>query len=96
MAGGSLVSFSMELEGAEYPALDDGTPYALIPTGTVVKPDPAKDEKISVKSKTLGLLDGADWYLVRVNEPQQVMILREVYPGFANVDFPAGTMEAVD
>jgi hypothetical protein len=33
--------------------------------------------------------------LPRVDDARQVAILKQVYPGFADVEFPAGTMESV-
>ena len=89
----TIVSFGMDLEAAEFLALADGTPYALIPTETVM--DLGESGKYRAKSSTLGLLDGATWYLVRVEDPQQVALLKEVYPGFADVVFPTGSMEPV-
>jgi hypothetical protein len=51
--------------------------------------------KIKATSSTLGLLDEETWYLVRVEDAQQVEILKEVYPAFADVEFPTGSMEPV-
>ena len=89
----TIVEFGMDLEAAEFLALADGTPYALIPTETLM--DLGEGGKYRAKSSTLGLLDGETWYLVRVEDPQQVALLKEVYPGFADVVFPTGSMEPV-
>ena len=88
-----MTSFGMDLSKAEYRELGDGSPYALIPTETVV--DVGAAGKTSVKSHTLALLDGGAWYLLRVSDEPQVAILRKVYPGFVAVTFPAGSTEAV-
>lgn len=90
----TIVSFGMDLEAAQFVALADGTPYALIPTETLMDLGEAGG-KYRAKSSTLGLLDGETWYLVRVEDPQQVALLKEVYPGFADVVFPTGSMEPV-
>ena len=90
----TIVSFGMDLEAAEFLALADGTPYALIPTETLMDLGEAGG-KYRAKSSTLGLLDGETWYLVRIEDPQQVALLKEVYPGFADVVFPTGSMEPV-
>lgn len=87
-----IVSFGMDLGKAEFRGLADGTPYVLVPTETVVEADGAKT---AVRSFSLALIDGGEWYLLRVDDPQQLAILRRVYPGFANVEFPQGSMEAV-
>jgi len=91
----TFVSFGMDLDSAEIVALADGTPYALIPTETVMDLGEAAGGKVRAKSSTLGLLDGDTWYLVRVEDAQQVAILKQVYPAFADVEFPAGSMEPV-
>ena len=90
----TIVSFGMDLEAAQFVALADGTPYALIPTETLMDLGEAGG-KYRAKSSTLGLLDGETWYLVRVEDPQQVALLKEIYPAFADVVFPAGSMEPV-
>jgi hypothetical protein len=41
-------------------------------------------------------MDEGEWYLLSVSDPNQVTILKEVYPSFANVELPAGTMEKVE
>lgn len=90
----TLVSFEMDLKAAEFITLADGTPYALIPTETVMDLGEAGG-KYRARSSTLGMLDGETWYLVRTEDPQQAALLKEVYPAFADVEFPAGSMEPV-
>lgn len=89
-----LVSFNMDLDGAATAALADGSTYVLIPTETVMDLGEGGG-KFRATSSTLGLLDGETWYLVRVEDPQQVALLKEVYPGFADMVFPTGSMEPV-
>jgi len=89
-----LISFGMDVEAAEEHELGDGSPYTLIPTNTVMEAEGLG--RVRVDSKTLGLLDGADWYLVRVSDAAMVGVLRQVYPEFAGVEFPAETMTAVE
>jgi hypothetical protein len=68
--------------------------YMLIPTETVVA---IKDVGgMRARNHTLALEDQGKWYLVRIEDQGAVEMLRSVYPDFATVDFPAGTMEAVD
>jgi hypothetical protein len=55
----------------------------------------AGNGNISVNSHTLALMDGGAWYLLRVSEVQQIEILRKVYPEFAGVVFPTGSVEAM-
>ncbi len=94
MADIELVSFGMDLDNSDFFILPDGTRYALIPTETVMDLGDAVG-KMRAISTTLGILDGAEWYLVRVEDPEQVAIFKEVYPAFADVTFPAGRLEPV-
>lgn len=89
-----IVSFGMDLKAAEFLETADGTPYALIPTETVMDMGEAGG-KLKASTSTLGLFDEETWYLVRVEDAQQVAILKEVYPAFADVEFPTGSMEPV-
>ena len=89
-----LISFSMDVENGEFYRLADDTLYGLLPTETVMDLGEAGG-KIRAKASTLALLDGETWYLVRVEDAQQVGILKTVYPAFADVTFPVGSMEPV-
>jgi hypothetical protein len=91
----TMVSFGMELEEAEFTTLDDGTLYGLVPTETVMDLGADYGGKLKASSSTLALLDGDTWYLVRIEDPQQIAIIKEVYPAFAGVTFPSGSMEQV-
>ena len=93
MAAVTIVSFGMDLASAAYEELPDGTPYVTIPTETVLDTGSGKTK---VTTRTLALLENGRWYLVRIDDEQQVEILRSVYPQFAGVAFPPGTMEAVE
>jgi hypothetical protein len=87
-------SFDMDLPKAEHRELSSGEAYVLIPTETVI--EAADGSRTRSKSHTLALLDGGIWYLLRVNDPQQVEIMRQVYPDFVGVEFPQGSTEAVN
>jgi hypothetical protein len=90
----TFVSFSMDVDNATVAAQADGSPYLLIPTETVMDLGEAGG-KIRATSQTLGLLDGETWYLIRVDDPAQVAIVKDLYPGLADVEFPPGSMEPV-
>jgi hypothetical protein len=89
-----LISFGMDIAAAEQHELADGSPYVLIPTNTVMEAEGLG--RVKVDSKTLGLLDDSEWYLVRVSDAAMVGVLRQVYPEFAGVEFPAETMTTVE
>ena len=84
---------SMDLDKAEFKTTPDGEPYALIPTSFVMS-SPAIG-KIESTSHTLALMDEGKWYLLSVSDEGQLVILRKVYPGFAGVELPKGTMKAL-
>jgi hypothetical protein len=88
-----LVSFGIDVDSAEERELPDGSPFVLIPTTTVMEAEGLG--RMKVDSYTLGLLDGEDWYLLRVSDLAMVGVLRQVYPAFAGVEFPAETMTAL-
>ena len=89
----TLVSFGMDLDQTQFTTLPDGTLYGLVPTETVM--DLGEQGKFKSSSSTLALLDGDTWYLVRAEDPEQGALLKEIYPAFADVTFPAGKMEPV-
>lgn len=95
MGNVEIVSFGMNLEGVEYTTFESGIVYGMIPTETVIDLGPDAGGKMRAKSQTLGLLDGDTWYLVRIDDPGQVAIIKEIYPEFADVEFPAGSVEPV-
>ena len=91
--GGVLfVSYGMDVNAATYAELADGTPYAVIPTESVAQ-YPGRG-KFKTVSSTLGLIEDGHWYLLRISDGQ-LRLLRSLYPGFADVAFPPGTMEPV-
>ncbi len=92
LAAVKITEFTMDAQAITLAQTPDGTPYALVPTKTVME---TGGQTIEAKSHTLALMDGADWYLLRVSDQQQVTILRKVYPSFAEVEFPDDSMQPV-
>ncbi|MEQ1952913.1 hypothetical protein [Mesorhizobium sp. CN2-181] len=93
LAGIKLESFSMDLANALQRELPTGEPYVLIPTVTIM--DAGETGRFRATSQTLALLDEGAWYLLRVNDAQQVVIMRQVYPQFIGVEFDGGSVEAL-
>lgn len=94
MAQVSIESFGMAVNETVYTATPDGTPYALIPTETVI--DMGEAGKMKTSNTTVGILDEDQWYLVRTDDAQTIAVLRAVYPAFAEVELPAGTTEIIE
>lgn len=92
LAAVTLEEFGMDMKALKEAELDNGAPYALIPTETVMTSEATGTMR--VQSETLALLDEGQWYLVRVNDLQQVAILRQVYPEFSTVEFSGGKVGA--
>lgn len=92
LAAVKITEFTMDSEAISLAQAPDGTPYALIPTKTVME---TGGQTIEAKSHTLALMDGTQWYLLRVSDQEQVAILRKVYPSFAEVEFPESSMQPV-
>lgn len=88
-----ITDFGMDVSAAEYGEGSDGTPYAFIPTETVMDLGAEAGGKVVAKSRTLALLDGGAWYLVRVDNAGQAQLLRESYPALKDLEFTTGTME---
>lgn len=84
----SVDSFDMDLDGAEEKELPNGEPYVLVPTETVIT---AGEVTVTTNSHTLAHLDAGTWYLLRIDDASQLDMLREVYPEYAEVEFPQAT-----
>lgn len=93
MAEVEVVSSEMRLEEATEAETSSGRPYLLIPSETVLR---VGGEGLRNETMTLALEDEGSWYLVRIDDMQQIQMLREVYPDFEGVEFPRGRMSAVE
>lgn len=94
MGSVQMESFKMDTAAMETGETSAGRAYAKIPTESVmVAPNLGK---IRATNTTLALRDEDEWYLVRIDSPAQLSILRKAYPDFEGVSFPQGTMEAVN
>ncbi|WP_299412503.1 hypothetical protein [uncultured Sulfitobacter sp.] len=88
-----VVSFGMALDQAKFLTTPSGRPYGLIPTQTVVQTP--NGTKLQSNNSTLTLEDGGKWYLIRIDDAQQIDLMREVYPDFKGVSFPKGTTKVI-
>jgi hypothetical protein len=88
LQGARISDYAMDVDGATAAVTPDGArDYLLIPTMVVVE---AETMRIRVDTHTLAFRDDGQWYLLRVQEASHIAILRQAYPEFAGVDFPAG------
>lgn len=91
----TLLDHEMDLAGTVPALTPDGLrTYLLIPTTVLMEFEDGR--RIRTRNHTLALQDGAEWYLIRVDEAAQADLVRELWPSFVGVDFPAGTLEPGD
>ena len=87
LEGVTITGYGMDLAAAEaHVAPGDGRTWLLIPTWTEMAIEGAG--RFRTESLTLALEDDGEWYLVRIEDAPQIALLREVYPEFAEVNFP--------
>jgi hypothetical protein len=83
----------MSLDSAEFLTTPTGRVYGLIPTQTVVQTPGGT--QLQSNNQTLTLEDGGIWYLIRIDDAQQIELMRELYPDFKDVSFPKGTSKVI-
>lgn len=88
----TIESFGMNTKKVDF-VTQSGLTYGLIPTESVIDLGPAG--KLRSTTTTLALLEDDSWYLVRIDNAQQIDVIKQVYPMLADVQFPAGTSEPV-
>jgi len=67
--------------------------WTLVPTSFDVD---TGEMVVTFESSLLALREGEAWYLVRVAEPEQIGILRELYPPLEDVTFPETTSRVAE
>ncbi len=91
MAKLAVQSYSMDLAKVVTKEHADGTPFLFIPTELTVTVNGG--DRVAVHSHTLGMMDAAKWYLVRVTDPKQQQLLVRTYPEYEGVEFPGEKTE---
>lgn len=87
----TLDSYSMDKDNAQWDRTEDGRRYALIPTQLQMKL--ANGQVAQSKTYTLAFEDERQWYLVRIDDLQQVQMLAEAYPDFKGISFPEASVK---
>jgi len=87
-----IESFGMDAKKVDF-VTESGLTYGLIPTESVIDLGPAG--KLRSTTTTVALLEDDNWYLVRIDNSEQIDVIKQVYPMLADVQFPAGTLEPV-
>lgn len=90
----TLESYAIDADEIEFLAAEDGTPYALLPTETVMALPNGK--KFKTTSNTLAMLELGHWKLVRISNANQIEGLSMAFPAFADIDVPRGKTELVE
>ncbi|WP_422025871.1 hypothetical protein [Roseovarius sp.] len=86
METASIEEYRIDLASATVRETSAGRVYVLIPTTAYVRRD-GQDEARRSDTVTLAFQDGDAWYLVRIDDAQQVGVLETAYPDFEGVDF---------
>lgn len=89
----TVMSYAMDTSSATVSETSAGRPYALIPSTIVMKVD---NSTMQGDNKTLAFADEGVWYLVRIDDANQVRFLTLAYPEFKGIDFPAGTLKVIE
>ena len=68
--------------------------YGFIPLvfRMTVNTGTSDSESYKVDSEVLALLEEGEWYLLRIQEPEQVKMLVGTYPSLAGVTFGKGSI----
>jgi len=84
----SLFGFDIDLAAASERVTPNGQhTYLAIPTETRLKVE--NSGSFRIRTQTLALEDNGQWYLIRMDRPEQTALLIRAYPGFDGVIFPA-------
>lgn len=89
----TVVSYNMALDQATFNETPQGRAFALIPSRIVMKVD---GTTMQGDNHTLAFADEGAWYLVRIDDANQVRFLVKAYPEFKDVAFPSGTMAVIE
>ena len=81
-----LMAVELAYESERLVILPEELAFVTLPTRLKVDLG-ANGGIITATSQTLGLLDGDTWYLVSLDNAEQVDVLRQLYPALAEIDF---------
>lgn len=81
-----IESYEYDMDAAKFDRTE-AREYALIPTSSVME---TMGQKLKATGDTLAMQDAGQWYLLRVEEPAQIELLRSVYPDMADVELTPG------
>lgn len=84
LAGGAIEKLEFDTDAASCTKAADGRTYGLVPTRSIAWKDGERQE---IRAETLALNDAGRWWLIQVNDDNQISVLREVYPAFEDVPF---------
>ena len=90
----TIDGYSMDQGAAASAETTSGRTYLLIPTQTLMTVDGAT--QIESNTQTLAFADEGVWYLLRIDDAQQIHFLTRAYPEFSGINFPAGTVAVVN
>ncbi|MDO5630744.1 MAG: hypothetical protein Q4G22_02790 [Paracoccus sp. (in: a-proteobacteria)] len=91
-APGVLVVGRMLVDRAGIGTTDDGRPFALIPTRTLIAfgRTGGTGAATVVQGVTLAFPEAGQWYFLRLTDARSVTALRRAYPQFRGIPLPEG------
>lgn len=84
LTAGAIEELEFDLAATACGTTTDGRTYGLVPTRSIARKNGARQE---ILAETLALRDAGRWWLIQVNDENQISVLREVYPAFREVRF---------
>jgi hypothetical protein len=84
MSGLMIEDFSMNFEDMNSGTTQAGRAYALVPTTTILS---AGSQTTRTRTRTLFFYDEGEWFLLRIENADQVHFLTAVYKDFESIDF---------
>lgn len=82
-----------DLDTAQKATSSAGRDYALIPTRTVMQ---MGSDRVEATGTTLALEDGGKWYLLRLDSPEHLAMIGQLYPDLAGLTAPPGAMRTLE
>lgn len=89
--GNTIEAFTLNSPKARFEEAPDGTPYAILPSTTVVKL--RSGDRVKIFSPFLALLDDDAWYLINVGFGGLMGSVKGLYPSFDEIEFGYATQE---
>lgn len=86
-----IISIKFDFAGATFGEGKNGTPYALVPIVSLL--ELTGRGRVRISESNLAFPEDGKWSVVRVSDLKQILFIKELYPEFADVQFPPAATE---